>query len=86
MDVKRVERKIKGAANHHRLRILLQLNNHSLSLFEITKNLKINYTTVSEHTRKMVDAGLINKKYKGQIVEHSLTPLGKDILKFCKKL
>lgn len=87
MDVRRVERIVKGFSNHHRIRILSLLEKEpGLPLNEIAEELKLNFRTVSEHTKKLVASGLILKKYKGSIVQHQMTELGKDILRFCKKL
>ena len=80
---KQLERHFKGVANHWRINILLILHkNNGLSLDEITEKLNANYKTISEHTRKLVLAGLINKKYMNGIVSHSLSPYGKKFVKF----
>jgi len=80
---KQLERHFKGVANHWRINILLILHkNNGLSLDEITEKLNANYKTISEHTRKLVLAGLINKKYMNGIVSHSLSPYCKKFIKF----
>ncbi len=82
---KQLERYFKGAANHHRLRILIFVNQNSgVTLEQISKKLDCNFKTISEHTKKLVQAGLLNKKYMGHTVEHSLSPYGKKFFEFMK--
>jgi len=82
---KQLERYFKGAANHRRIQIIILLaGNESMNLEEITNTLKCNVKTISEHTRKLVQAGLVNKRYQGREVEHSLSPYGKNFYNFIK--
>lgn len=79
---KQLERHFKGIANHRRLDILFLLKEASgITLDDISGKLQCNFKTISGHTQKLVQAGLINKKYKGQMVEHSLSPYGERIVK-----
>ena len=78
---KQLERHFKGIANSKRIDILLLVSaNPSITLIEITERLKTNIKTTSEHTRRLVDAGLLNKKYNGHTVEHTVSPYGKKIV------
>ena len=82
---KQLERYFKGVANHRRLEILDVINkNESITLWQIAEILDKNIKTISEHTRRLMQAGLINKKYQGLEVEHSLSPYGKTFIKFIK--
>ena len=82
---KQLERYFKGAANHRRLDILRLLEKNSGStLEEIAKVLGANIKTISEHTRRLVHAGLLDKKYQGRQVAHSLSPYGKRFVTFTK--
>lgn len=82
---KQLERHFKGVANHKRINILLLVAKHeNISLEGIAERLDCNIKTISEHTRKLVQAGLLNKKYRGQMVGHSLSPYGKRFIKFIK--
>lgn len=82
---KQLERYFKGAANHRRLDILrLISNNAGMTLEKISATLRCNLKTVSEHTRRLVQAGLLNKTYKGREVAHSLSPYGKRFIDFTK--
>ena len=84
-NLKQLERHFKGIANHHRLDILLLISaNPGINLDTIAAELKGNLKTIAEHTRRLFIAGLINKKYHGHSVEHSLSPYGKTISKFIK--
>jgi DNA-binding MarR family transcriptional regulator len=80
---KQLERYFKGAANHRRLQILRLLDKNSgITLEQISTSLQCNVKTVSEHTRRLVQAGLLNKEYKGREVAHSLSPFGKKFVEF----
>jgi len=82
---KQMERHFKGTANHHRIQILLTVaNNGGITLENIVKNLGANEKTIGEHTRRLVQAGLLNKKYCGKFVEHSLSPYGRKFILFLK--
>ena len=60
---KQLERHFKGIANHWRIEILLLVNkSDGLSLDQIAKELGGNLKTIGEHTRRLVHAGLLNKK------------------------
>lgn len=78
-----LERHLKGISNHRRIEILREVNkSDGITLEEIAEQLNCNIKTISEHTRRLVQAGLVNKKYQGRTVEHSLSPYGKRIVKF----
>jgi len=82
---KQLERYFKGAANHRRIAIMLIVEkNDGITVEEIADALAANFKTVSQHTRSLVHAGLLNKKYRGREVMHSLSPYGKSFLKFMK--
>jgi len=84
-SLKQLERHFKGIANHRRLEILFLINaSDKITLEEISDKLKCNMKTASEHTKKLVHAGLVIKKYKGRMVQHSISPIGYEILKFIK--
>jgi len=80
---KQLERHFKGMANHHRIEILrLIAKNEGISLESIAGSLDCNFKTISEHTRKLVQAGLVDKKYYGRTVAHTLSPYGKIFCEF----
>ncbi len=80
---KQMERHLKGMANHYRIEILLLLSrHHSMHLEDIVEIMKANEKTIGEHTRRLVIAGLINKKYQGKYVTHSLSPYGRLFVEF----
>jgi len=82
---KQLERYFKGAANHRRLDILLLIaESGGITLEGIAETLNCNIKTISEHTRRLVQAGLLNKKYQGRSVAHSLSPYGERFIKFIK--
>ena len=89
MDIatRRLERIIKGFANHRRLQILELLKKKpELSVEEITNQLKMNYENASDHIRKLAIAGLVLKRYEGTAVRHKLTDRAEKVLRFCRAL
>lgn len=79
---KQLERHFKGVANHRRIEILLLVKeNEGITVDGIADRLQCNFKTISEHARRLVQAGLLNKKYRGRAVLHSLSPYGQ---KFCE--
>lgn len=82
---KQLERYFKGAANHWRIAILLAVEAvEGIDVDGIARNLKGNFKTISAHTQRLVQAGLLNKKYRGRQVVHSLSPYGRAFLQFLK--
>jgi len=85
LQYKKVEKIVKGFANHRRIQILELLDkNPNLSVDDIAQNLNVNFVTIADHIRKLADVDLIDKKYKGRFVLHTITKKGKYILSFCK--
>ena len=84
---RKIERTIKGFANHRRIQIIDLLKREpELSVDEIAEKLKIGYQNASDHIRKLAITGLVIKRYEGTNVRHKLTPRAESILVFCKKL
>ena len=82
---KQMERHLKGMANHYRIEILLLISgSEGITLEDIVTALGANEKTLGEHTRRLYQAGLINKKYRGKFVEHTLSPYGKTFVSFLK--
>ena len=80
---KQLERYFKGAANHRRLEILFLIKKHKdLTVGDIAEDLHSNFKTISQHTQRLVSAGLLKKSYRGQEVIHSLTPFGQRFYTF----
>ena len=83
---KQLERHFKGVANHWRIEILLLISEQkNITLDAITERLKGNFKTISEHTKKLAGAGLVNKNYKGRNVAHNLSPYGQEMVRILKK-
>lgn len=84
-NAKQIERHFKGMANHNRVDILFLVSaKPDITLEGIAGELDKNFKTISEHTRRLVHAGLLNKQYKGRTVVHSLSPYGEKFIKFAK--
>ena len=82
---KQMERHLKGLSNHYRIEILLLLSaRKSMTFGSIVRVLRANEKTLGEHTRRLYLAGLLNKKYRGKFVEHTLSPYGKTFVAFLK--
>jgi DNA-binding transcriptional ArsR family regulator len=80
---KDIERIMKGVSNQRRIQILMLLAKHKhLTMDQISQALECNFKTVSGHTQKLAQAGLIEKKYLGQAVLHSLSKRGRVLHDF----
>ena len=87
MGYKQLEVICKGVASHRRVQTLVILaRTPHLSLNDIAHKLNTNFRTASEHIRRMVAAGLVEKRQAGRSVQHSLSRRGKNILSFLGKL
>lgn len=84
---RQTEKIIKGFSNHTRIKMLILIDGKpELSVFEISRELKINHKTASEHLRRLTIAGLLLKHNRANNVLHILSPRGKSILKFLRIL
>jgi len=76
-----MERLVKGFSNHRRVEILYLLDKKpELSVFDVARELDVDFRTISEHIRRMAVAGLVIKRFEGKNVRHKLTERGKVIL------
>ena len=84
---RKLERIVKGFANHRRIEIMDLLKREpELSVEDISERLNIGYENASDHIRKLAIAGLVLKRNEGSAVRHRLTPRAESILVFCKRL
>lgn len=82
---KQLERHFKGIANHRRIEILFLIDREEgINVEGISNNLNCNFKTISEHLRRLTQAGLVEKKYEGQFVRHKLSPYGCIFIGFLK--
>ena len=82
---KQMERHLKGMSNHYRIEILLLIaERDGITLEDIVETIGANEKTIGEHTRRLYQAGLLNKKYRGKFVEHTLSPYGKTFVRFLR--
>jgi DNA-binding transcriptional ArsR family regulator len=80
---RQLERYLKGVANHRRIEILFLIaREEGISVEGISNNLSCNFKTVSEHIRRLVQAGLVEKKYEGRTVAHRLSLYGRIFISF----
>ena len=85
LEYRRLERIVKGFANHRRLQILELLNKEpELSVIEVASMVKSDMKNISAHMNKMAIAGLIMKRNDINSVRHKLTRRGKAILQFVR--
>lgn len=78
-----MERHLKGMANHWRIKILFLIGDRQgITLEDIIETLDANEKTIGEHVRRLFNAGLVDKKYRGRYVEHKLSPYGKTFVRF----
>src|SRR5437899_9256022 len=81
-----MQRHFKGMANHYRIDILLLVDREEgITVEKIAERLDANFKNISQHTRYLLHAGLLNKRYSGRSVAHSLSPYGKIFAKFIRE-
>ncbi len=86
-NYRKIERTVKGFANHRRIQILDLLHREpELSVEDIAERLNMGYENTSDHVRKLAIAGLVMKRNEGPSVRHKLTSRAESILVFCKRL
>jgi len=82
---RRLERIVKGFANHRRIQILRLLEaEENLTLLDLCQATHTDVKTASEHVRRMHNAGLVSKRRKGRWVRHALTELGRSVVGILK--
>jgi len=82
-SAKQLERYFKGVANHRRIDILfLVAQKNGIAVEDVAGILDVNFKTVSEHIKRLAQAGLVDKNYCGRRVQHSLSPYGKRFYDF----
>ena len=87
LKYRKLERIVKGFANHRRLQILELLGNEpELSVQEISEKLKSEMKNISAHITKMAIEGLLMKRSDSKSIRHKLTRRGIIILKFVRML
>ncbi len=80
-----MERHLKGVSNHRRIQILFLIAERGgITLEDIAATIGANGRTIGEHTRRLYQAGLVDKRYRGKFVEHTLSPYGKLFVRFLK--
>ena len=85
LPYRKIERVVKGFANHRRIQILELLSKEpELSVIEIAEKIKSEFKNVSAHINKMTVAGLLIKRNAGHSVRHKVTKLGEYVLKFVR--
>ncbi len=84
---RKLERVVRGFSNHRRIQILALLRQSpGLTVAEVSDRLKLNFKTASEHLRRLALPGLVQKRSRAASVEHRLTPLGEQVLRFLQTL
>jgi DNA-binding MarR family transcriptional regulator len=84
---KQLERHLKGLANHRRLDILMLVaKREGITLEQIAETLNWDIKIISQHTQKLAQSGLLDKKYAGRNVQHFLSPYGKTFHHFLQTL
>ncbi|MEK7128132.1 MAG: winged helix-turn-helix domain-containing protein [Patescibacteria group bacterium] len=87
LEYRKMERIVKGFANHRRLQVLELLSKEpELSVLEISDKLKSEFKNISAHINKMAVSGLVMKRSDSKSIRHKLTSRGTIILKFVRML
>jgi len=86
-DPRVIEKIMKGCANHRRVRMLFLLEKQPFyAEHELARLMSIKPKNASEHLRRLMIAGLVQKRRYGQRMFHPISNLGRKILKFVRKL
>ena len=87
LEFRKLERIVKGFANHRRLQVLeLLYKEPELSVQEISERLKSEFKNISALITKMAVSGLLMKRSDSKSIRHKLTKRGIIILKFVRML
>ena len=87
LSTTQLERRVKGFSSHRRIQIMLLLDSEpGISLLDIAEKTKTNFKTSAEHTRRLRLAGMITKKYRGNMIAHKLSSRGQTVLRFLRTL
>lgn len=82
-----LEKYFKGVANHRRIDILNLVSQvPNITVEKIAENLDCDFQVVAVHAQKLSRVGLIDKKYIGRSVGHTVSPYGKKFLTFIHTL
>ena len=82
-----LEKYFKGLANHRRIDILVLISQiPNITVEKISEALNCDFQVVAVHTQKLARFGLVDKKYKGRGVGHTISPYGKKFLSFMQGL
>lgn len=66
MDYIALEQYLKGIGDQNRLRILSYLMHQSLCVCELTELLQMTQPAISQHMRKLKDAGIVSEEKRGR--------------------
>ena len=81
------ERIVRGFSNHRRIRMLETLEaTPMLDLMTLARACGVNVKTASEHTRRLVAAGLVTKHQQARRVMHAISPRGTQALNFVREI
>ncbi len=84
LEFRSLERVVRGFSCHRRIQILALLEQASepMSMSGVAGACRANIKSISEHLRRLTNAGLVGKQSRGRETLHRLTPLGRKILMF----
>lgn len=86
-ETKQLEAIIRGFANHHRIALLLLLDEQpGLTLDGCAKGLGLNVKTASGHLRELSINGFVDKEADGRSVHHTLTGRGEAAVSFIEAM
>ena len=84
---RQLERIVRGFSNHRRIQMLEVLTaTPEIDLMQLARACGINFRNASEHSARLVRAGLVLKRSKGRQVLHAVSPRGMDVLSFLRNI
>src|SRR4051794_40825921 len=87
MNFRPLAQTVRGFSNHRRIQMLEVVNaTPGVDVNFLAGACGINFRTASDHTERLVRAGLLVKRSKGRRVLHSISSRGKAVLIFLRAL
>jgi DNA-binding MarR family transcriptional regulator len=87
MSCRKLERVVCGFSNHPRIQMLTTLTaTPELDVMALGRLCGIDIRTASQHTERLARAGLVRKRSKGRRVLHTVSPRGREVLRFLRSL
>ena len=84
---RQLERLVRGFSNHRRIQMLEILTaTPEMDVAGLARACGVNFRTASDHTVRLIRAGLVFKQQKGRRVLHTVSERGTSVLAFLRTM